>query len=105
MIEIFLITFICVFIVDISGFIDEVETMLGKWLKGKVRIPKPFSCSLCLSWWINLIYLLCIGKFTLGYIALVALFAILTPVISTIIIAVRESVIMLIEWHTNALNE
>lgn len=95
--DIIAITFLCVFVIDISGFIDEVETMLGKWLKGKAHIPKPFSCSLCMSWWINLIVLLCVGKFTLGYISIVALFAILTPVISTFIIWVRETLNSLIE--------
>lgn len=96
------ITFICVFIIDISGFIDEAEVMLGKWLKGKVIIPKPFSCSLCMSWWVNLVYLLCVGQFTLTNITIVAIFAILTPVISTFVIWVRETLIELIQWATNA---
>lgn len=97
------ITFICVFIIDISGFIDEVEMMLGKWLKGKVIIPKPFSCSLCMSWWVNLVYLLCIGQFTLTNITIVALFAILTPVISSFVIWVRETLTWVINKAYNAL--
>lgn len=96
------ITFIIVFIIDISGFIDEAEIMLGKWLKGKVIIPKPFSCSLCMSWWVNLVYLLCVGQFTLTNITIVAIFAILTPVISTFVIWLREMLIVLIQWFTNA---
>ena len=44
--DLFLIALICVVIIDISGFIGEIEDILAKWLKVKsVRIPKPFSCS------------------------------------------------------------
>lgn len=89
--ELLIITLLMVFIIDLSGFIDEIETALTKWLKGKVRIPKPFSCSLCMSWWTNLIYLLCVGHFTLPYIALVALFAFLTPVFALLFIWIRET--------------
>lgn len=89
--ELLIITLIMVFIIDLSGFIDEIETVLSKWLKGKVRIPKPFSCSLCMSWWTNLIYLLCVGKLTLPYMALIALFAFLTPVFAILFIWIRET--------------
>ena len=45
--NLFLIALICVIIIDVSGFIEELELILAKWLKvNKVRIPKPFSCSL-----------------------------------------------------------
>ena len=86
-----LITLIWVFIIDLSGFIPTVEEALSKWLKGNAHIPKPFNCSLCMSWWTNLIYLLCIGKLTLPYIAIVALFAFLTPVFALLFVWVRET--------------
>lgn len=89
--KLLIITLLMVFIIDLSGFIDELETTLSKWLKGKARIPKPFSCSLCMSWWTNLIYLLCIGKLTLPYIAIVALFAFLTPVFALLFVWIRET--------------
>ena len=89
--KLLIITLLMVFIIDLSGFIDEIEATLSKWLKGKVRIPKPFNCSLCCSWWVNLIYLLCIGKLTLPYIAIVALFAFLTPVFALLFVWVRET--------------
>ena len=44
--DLFLIALICVVIIDISGFIGEIEDILAKWLKVKsVRITKVFSCS------------------------------------------------------------
>ena len=82
MIELLILTAIIVFIIDLSGVIEEMESGLAKWLKvKKARIPKPFSCSLCMTWWSGLIYLICVNSFTLGWIAYVALLAYLTPVI------------------------
>lgn len=103
LIDLFLITLIIVFIIDISGFVDEMETILSKWLKGKARVPKPFSCSLCMTWWTGLIYLLIIGEFTLLWIATVALFALLSGVLATLLICVRETLNWVIEKAYNAL--
>lgn len=103
LIDLFLITLIIVFIIDISGFIDEMETILSKWLKGKARVPKPFSCSLCMTWWTGLIYLLIIGEFTLLWIATVALFALLSGVLATLLICIRETLNWVIEKAYNAL--
>jgi hypothetical protein len=103
LIDLFLITLIIVFIIDISGFIDEMETILSKWLKGKARVPKPFSCSLCMTWWTGLIYLLIIGEFTLLWIATVALFALLSGVLATLLICIRETLNCVIEKAYNAL--
>lgn len=101
--DLFLITLIIVFVIDISGIIDELETILSKWLKGKARIPKPFSCSLCLTWWVGLIYLLCIGEFNLINIAIVVLFAHLSGVLGTLLVCVRETLNWAIEKVYNAL--
>ena len=102
-IDLLLMTLIVVFIVDISGIITSIEDALSKWLKGKVRIGKPFSCSLCMTWWIGFIYILCMEQFTLVWIATVALFAYLTPVLSTFLVFVRETVMWGIEKAYNAL--
>lgn len=95
MIEIIYIAIICVVIIDLSGFIQELERMLKKWLgirKGEVRIPKPFSCSLCMCFWTGLIYLLCTGQFTLFMIAYVLLISILTPQIKDLIYLFKDTI-------------
>ena len=82
MINLLLMTCIIVFIIDLSGVIDEMEKGLAKWLKVKtVHIPKPFSCSLCMTWWSGLLYLILAQALTwkmVGYLALLSFF---TPVI------------------------
>lgn len=89
-INLLIITIIICFIVDLSGFIQEMEGILSKWLKFKVHIPKPFSCSLCLSFWCNLIYLLISHHFTLPYIVFVALASFLSKNISGFLLWIRE---------------
>ena len=76
--NLFLITFIVVFIVDVSGAVDSLKSGI-KWLltNGKMKNSnydlKPWSCSLCMTFWIGLIYLLCTSNFTISYIACVCL--------------------------------
>jgi len=73
LINLLLIAFICVFIVDISGAIDSLKSAI-KWVitKGVMKDSnytlKPFDCSLCCTFWASLIYLLVIGQLTIPYI-------------------------------------
>ena len=78
LLNIFIINLLVVFVVDLSGFIPELESVLSKSLRFKVRIPKPFSCSLCLTWWTALLYLVLSYNLTLPYVlaaAAVSLFS------------------------------
>lgn len=93
MIEIIYIAIICVCIIDLSGIIQSIEEMLKKWLKiqkGEVRIPKPFSCSLCMCFWTGLVYLICTGQFTFFMIAYVLIISILTPQIKDLIYLLKD---------------
>lgn len=75
--DLILLTIIIVYIVDLSGFMDSVKHALGKWLNLSVRHLPPFDCSLCMTWWIGLIYLIITSQFTLLNIAIVALLSLL----------------------------
>lgn len=82
-IELLILSIIVCFIVDISGFIDSVKQGLWKWVyNGKKEYSefrlKPFDCSLCLTFWSGLIYLLCVSQFNLlmiGYVCLLSMFS------------------------------
>lgn len=82
MVDILYIALICVLIVDISGFIDEMEGILSKWLHIKAHIPKPFSCSLCLSHWLGLIYITATHQLTLQMYAYVLFVACMSSLMS-----------------------
>ena len=85
-----LITLICVMVVDVSGFIGDMEGALGKWLGCRVRIPKPFSCSFCMSFWANLFYSIFCGHLTIGFLAYALSLSVLTPVMASAVWGVRD---------------
>lgn len=95
--DLLLMTIIIVFIIDLSGVLESIEAFLSKWLKGKAKVPKPFSCSLCSTWWSGLIYLWVCSQFTLLNITIVALFAFLTPVISNLLVWIKETLSWMID--------
>lgn len=92
-----------VMIVDISGFIDSVKIGLKRWLgiKGGVTL-KPFDCSLCMTHWTGLIYLLFTG-FTLQSYALLLFISVLTPTIASAILLIREILDFIIAWVSQKL--
>lgn len=96
--DLFLITIIICFIIDISGIIETIEWWLSKWLKVNCKIPKPFSCSLCTTFWIGLIWI-SIFDFTLLNFVYVCLFATLSEQISNFIIIIKQ----LVQWVQDAI--
>ena len=93
LLDVIFIQIIVCFIIDLSGFIQSIEEGLSKWFKFKCVIPKPFSCSLCSGWWINLIYLIITHQFTLPYVVFVALGAFFSKSICGILRWIQESLV------------
>lgn len=104
-IDLLLIQFIIVNIIDISGFIQEMETMIARWLKVKsVHIPKPFSCSYCLCWWTGLIYLMVTGNLTLIYTAILLMICVLTTTTADIVWLVKDIITKIITIISRIIN-
>lgn len=94
-VNLILIAIIVVFIVDISGAIDSLKSGIKLVLtKGKMKNSdyrlKPIDCSLCLNFWCSLIFLLCIGEFTLPYIACVCIICCFLGFIKNAILLVED---------------
>lgn len=87
--DFFLIALICVGIIDMSGIIESGNEYLKRLTGKPYRIPKPFSCSLCMTWWLCLIWSI-IFNFSLGNIALSLIFALLTPVMYDLLTVARD---------------
>lgn len=97
-IDILLIAFIVVAVLDVSGFYDEVYLIAKKWLTGgkftsEVNYIKPWSCSLCMTHHIALIYVIIAGAFSLGIWAYIMLVALFTPVIKEVIMFVKHFIL------------
>lgn len=89
-IDILLIAFVYVFGLDVCGFWDEISAALKRWLThGAAHSPfqlKPFSCSLCMTFWTGLAYLLLTHSMTIAHVAYVCLVAMLTPRIKDLLL-------------------
>lgn len=100
MIDLIIIQFLCVFVLDFSGAVDDLFTPLVRRLTGsKVgHLGKPWSCSLCMTVWVGLLWLICTGHFTLPFIAAVAGLAALTPVTLDLMHLVKDLLTALITF-------
>ena len=98
MLDLLIITAIIVFVVDLSGIILVLKKKLWKTLYGIIPFKedwslKPFDCSLCMTFWIGLIYLIITGSFTIPFIGYVCLLSFLTPVIQEILLITKDLLI------------
>lgn len=90
--DLFSILIISVLVIDISGFIHSLKAAIGKFLgisPNSFRI-KPFDCSFCMTFWVSMIYLLVVGRFTLVNIAIVLLMCCLTTPLKNLVMSVRD---------------
>lgn len=88
-----------------SGFPYEFEEIVSKRLKiGKFKLPKPFGCPLCLTWWTCLIYIICTGNLTLFNVLACLLFALSTPVINSVYGLVFTTAENFISWLNERIN-
>ncbi len=86
-----------VHLIDLSGFIGEMEQLLTKWLNVKAHIPKPFSCSYCMTHHIGLLYLLFTGNVTLTNYLILLTLAYLTPVIGSVMMLMKDLMVKAID--------
>ena len=95
LLNLLIIQFITVFIVDISGVVDSIKTGI-KWIltKGKMKDSdyrlKPLDCSTCMTFWSGLIYLICTSEFTFINLAIVCALAALTMETKNLILLVKD---------------
>ena len=90
--DLFSILIISVIVIDISGFVHSIKVAIGKYLKispNSFRI-KPFDCSFCMTFWVSMIYLLVVGRFTLVNIAVVLLLCCLTTPLKNLIMSLID---------------
>ena len=90
--DLFSILIISVLVIDISGFVYSIKVAIGKYLgisPNSFRI-KPFDCSFCMTFWISVIYLLVVGRFTLVNIAIVLLLCCLTTPLKNLVMSLMD---------------
>lgn len=89
--ELILIHMMLVYVLDISGFVDDgIQPFFRKHLGGNLK-TKPWLCSRCLSLWIGLIYIAINGCFTIPWIAFCMLLSFIAPITKNALITVYEA--------------
>lgn len=99
-IDILLVAVVTIYIVDLSGFTESWRSALARLLKiseSALRPIKPFDCGKCMTWWVCLIYIICVGKVTLPYIAFIALLSHMSQPIGQALVLCREVINVLVD--------
>ena len=92
----------CLFIVvifvivsDKLHFWENFSPIISGWLtKGVIKKPIPskiMTCSTCQSWWVNLLYIIFCGKFSVFMVTYILFLAYMAPVISDILELLTET--------------
>lgn len=89
--QLLLLSWVVVFIVDLSGAADSA----ARWL-GRTRLRKPWSCSLCMTWWACLVWAAVSGELSVAVVAYIAALAWASSLIRGLATAVFEIINKLI---------
>ena len=95
-IDIILVALVTIYIVDLSGFTETLLKVISAYKGRKITELKPFSCSLCMVWWVCLIYAVIVGNLTIPVVALIALLSFLSVSCGQLLILIREAFLKVI---------
>lgn len=90
------ITILTVFVVDLSGFRATFLRLASLLFRRPLTELKPFTCSLCVTWWAGFAYLLATDLFTWGNLAYVAALSFATYPIAQAGMLARDLILKLI---------
>ena len=102
-IDLILVALVTIYIVDLSGFTETLLKVISAYKGRKITELKPFSCSLCMVWWVCLIYAVIVGNLTIPVVALIALLSLLSVPSGQLLILIREAFLKVINKLMNML--
>ena len=99
--ELLLVSSVVVYVVDISGFTQSWKEGLASLLSGgrtnRLRWSgRPFSCSLCMTWWCCLAWALIRHQLSLPVVAASAGFSCFSITLCNLLIFIRETATLFI---------
>lgn len=84
------------FIIDCSGFINSIKRQYLRKIF-KIKNPdisnlnwKPFDCSLCMTFWLGIIYLLITSNFTLFNFAILSILSLMSSNVSGLLLTIKD---------------
>ena len=102
-IDLLMVAVITIYIVDLSGFTETLLKVISAYKGRKITELKPFTCSLCMVWWVCLIYAAIVGNLTIPVVALIALLSLLSVPCGQLLILIREAILKVINRLMNLL--
>ena len=102
-IDIILVALVTIYIVDLSGFTETWLNILSNYRGRKITGLKPFSCSLCMVWWVCLIFSLVTGECSIPMVAFIALLSFLSVPLGQLLMLIREVFLKVINKIMNVL--
>ena len=88
--DLYLISVIMVIVVDISGFVENLEGWIARRIGAKAVHIHLIECSLCTTWWCCLLYLILNNQISILNIAISLFIAFMTPVTQDILWLIRD---------------
>ena len=105
MINCLFITIIWIVILDQLHFWDDITSVISGWMtNGKIKKPiplKPFSCSVCMSFWTNIAYIIITNQFSILMVLYILTLSWGTPIISSILTLVKNLFLKFINTIAN----
>lgn len=95
-IDLILVALVTIYIVDLSGFTETLLKVISAYKGRKITELKPFSCSLCMVWWVCLIYAAIVGNLTIPVVALIAFLSFLSVPCGQLLMLIREAILKVI---------
>lgn len=111
MLNLLFIAIAIVYMIDLSGFVDEmVKRLYDKYVGvGDYHniLPKlkPLSCATCLNFWVGTIYLLITGTFTFPMFTYVCMLSFLSSTIGDILLLIKDALTRGIQLLNELLNK
>lgn len=96
--ELLMIAVILVFIIDVSGAKDTLLRFVTKFTGKEVLSLRPFTCSLCMTWWIGLVWLILSRSAGLYEFAVLAVVSALTKPLAGLFIFILEACAAVTDW-------
>lgn len=96
--ELLMVAAIVVFIIDVSGFKETFLNFVSHLTGKTVQHLRPFTCSLCMTWWMGILWLLLSHSLNLYALAVLCIISALTRPIAGLYILLIEAVSALWDW-------
>lgn len=110
--DIILIAIICVLLIDITPIMHSIKSYIAKQLSKKTKMKisasdiniKPIDCSICMTFWLSLFWVIFIYYLTLPALAFILFIACLTPLIKSLFYVVYDAIDYVQNYVSSILN-